>query len=162
MFTIIGHEMIQDYRNAPTATEQISHFSERMDPTVITVDFETRSAMDGRRYLVKDGVPQDGFQIRTEPVTIEELEGLYQIYKNSTPNDRDPSRQYFKAKSFEEMAPDELVNGANREEARQNLELTLLQGILNGSVTWPCPSKWFWQSAKDRDFVILRRWVLGH
>ncbi len=126
-----------------------------------TIDFRTRSAKTEHGYIIKDGMPVNGFQLRQEPVTIDELESLYEAYKNSTPNTQRHTKSYFKAKKFEEMTTDELISGANREKAREDLELTLLQGILNGSVTWSDPKKWFWQSKKDKDFVILRSWVTG-
>lgn len=125
---------------------------------MITVDLKQHSAKDGRRYLIQNGDPVAGFQIRTEPVTFDELEQLYQTYKHSTPNTKRLNKQYFKADAFEDMSTSDVVSGANRNEAQEALEMTLLQGILNGSLKWPDPAKWFWQSETDKDFVLLREW----
>lgn len=128
---------------------------------MITVNLETRTATKNGQPLIRNGQPVAPFELRETPVTTEELENLYTVYKNSIPGTRPERHAYFKAKTAEEMTQQELINGANREKAQENLEMTLLQGIINGSVKWENHEKWFWQSTRDKDFTILRQWVTG-
>lgn len=117
---------------------------------------------DGIAYI-KNGVPAESYKMRVEPVTIPELEMLYQEYKNSFPNEEEMRRKnYFKALPIEELSHKALISGVSRTKAREDLELTLLLGILNGSLTWETFGNkgWFWQSQSDRDFVILKEWVV--
>ena len=112
--------------------------------------------------MIQNGVPMNGYKMRVEPVTIPELEMLYKDYKYSFPSEEESKRKnYFKALSIDELPHKSLMAGVNRTEAREALELTLLQGILNGSITWESLGNkgWFWQSSNDRDFVILKEWV---
>jgi hypothetical protein len=128
---------------------------------VITVNFETRTAVKNGKPIIQNGKPVSPFELRETPVSIEELEDLYAVYKSSVPGTKPAKHTYFRAKSASEMTQEELLKGANRETAQEMLEMTLLQGIINGSVTWPDPEKWFWQSSRDKDFILLRPWITG-
>ena len=125
---------------------------------MITVNFETKTVKDGKKVLIDNGIPVDDFEIDTTPVTFEKLEELYQIYKYSVPNTKKYKLRYFKALDANQLQANHLIAGANRQQAKIDLELTLLMGVLNGSLKWPNDKLWFWQSPNDKDFVILKKW----
>ena len=112
--------------------------------------------------LIDHGQAVNGFTIRETPVSIEELENLYHAYKYSIPTEKENQKRkpYFKALPIEKLPSEALFNGVNREVAREQLELTLLMGILNKSIVWEDDKKWFWQSQRDGDFIILKEWVV--
>lgn len=128
---------------------------------MIKIDLEKKNMMINGSVVINNGIPINGFPIRTEPVTYEELERLYETYKFSVPTESETKmrRPYFKALPIEQIPVKLLCNGIDRTEAREALETTLLYGILNGSIRWENPEHWFWQSSQDRDFVILKKWV---
>lgn len=101
----------------------------------------------------------NGYKIDNNPVTIEQLEELYNIYKHSVPSPVKYKYNYFIALPTDKLSLNQLVNGAKRTEAKENLEMTLLTGILNETLAWPGEDKhWFWQSNIDNDFVLLKKW----
>jgi arsenate reductase-like glutaredoxin family protein len=123
------------------------------------VNFETQTVTKNRKLIIDHGKPINGFEIRNDPVTFEELEILYEKYKHSVPNGVKYKKTYFKALNAENLSVEDLINGENRQSAKELLELTLLMGVLNHSLIWPDDTKWFWQSEKDKDFVILKKWI---
>ena len=116
------------------------------------------------KILIENGKPVNGYSIRQNPVSIEEIENLYHSYKNSIPteNEDNKRKKYFKALSINELPPEALFMGINRQIAREKLELTLLEGILNGSITWDNlqGDGGFWQSKNDPDLIILKEWIV--
>lgn len=127
---------------------------------MITIDLENRSMIDGKTVLVDNGVPKNGYIISDDIITYEQLEDLYQQYKYSVPNPIKYKKNYFKALNSDNLSIENMIAGANRTDAKFKLEHAILTGVLNGSLKWPDESKWFWQSEKDRDFIILRKWVI--
>lgn len=125
---------------------------------MLIIDLTNKNLKENGKDLIKEGIPQKGYQIDANPVTWEQLEDCYHEYKYSMPNGVSYKRNYFKALDYDELEIEYLVNGANRTKAKEKLELTLLTGILNKSLSWPDERKWFWQSEKDRDFVVLKKW----
>lgn len=125
---------------------------------MLTVDLNTQTVKRNKTILIQNGVPVGNYNIDTAPVTFDRLELLYEQYKHSVPNGVKYKCSYFKALCADDLTTDELTNGANRQTAKEQLELTLIAGILNGSLVWPDDTKWFWQSEKDKDFVLLRDW----
>ncbi len=120
---------------------------------------------DGVKYIENGIVVKKNYEIRKEPVSIEELENLYHAYKYSIPTMEEDNlkKQYFKALDINDIPAEALFLGVPRQIARENLELTLLMGILNKSITWESlgnPGTWFWQSNIDKDFVILKNWIM--
>ena len=126
----------------------------------MNVNLETRTVMDGKKTLIKNGNPVGDYIIPADPVTIDDIEQLYAEYKTSVPNGVKYRKPYFKALSADKLPTTNLISGANRQQAKDKLELTLLIGILNGSLVWPDESKWFWQSEKDKDLILLRDWFI--
>ena len=122
------------------------------------IDLKTKTIKENGKFLIKNGIPQNGYTLDKTKITWEELEKAYEEYKHSVPNGIKYHHKYFKALEEEELSTEDLIKGANRGKAKEKLECMLLTGILNGSLTWPDEKKWFWQSAKDKDFVLLKTW----
>lgn len=127
---------------------------------MITVDFKTRTARNGNKILIKNGIPMNGYTI-SDKTSIENLDKIYHDYKYSVPNGVKYQNNYFKALNANEISNTDMIIGANREESKANLELAVLEGIINGSIQklFTHPNQWFWQSSEDKDFIILREWV---
>ena len=123
------------------------------------MNLEKGSAFDGPRPIILNGRPKDGYSVRTEAVTLRKLEDLYSTYKTSVPDGITPKNQYFHANGYGELTREQLRTGANRQKAREALEMARLEGVMNGSLRWPDPSAWFWQSKRDPDFILLRKWI---
>ena len=91
------------------------------------------------------------------------IEMLYRAYKHSVPSERSDrhGKKYFKAIRLEDMTDEDMLYGEPREPARFQLELYVYAFIVLGLFVWDEESmgKWFWQSEKDKDLVILRSWV---
>ena len=93
---------------------------------------------------------------------MDKLEELYEVYKFSYPSECEVKRKknYFKALKAEEMTDAELVVGVDRYTARVTLEATLLLLSITGYLRWKEDwGSWFYQG-KDKDFIILRDWVM--
>ena len=103
----------------------------------------------------------NNYKLRTSPVTYEELESLYHIFKYSIPGRNEIKSHYFTALPAEKLTAHEIMMGVNRQTAKDNLEMAIIEGVLNNSLKWYDDSKWFWQSSKDPDFVLLRKWILN-
>lgn len=73
------------------------------------------------------------------------------------------NRSLFKAAGDENLSNESLMCGGYRNIAQCRLELTVLIFILNKSLN---PNddifkgKWFWQSDKDKELVILKKWIV--
>ena len=68
-------------------------------------------------------------------------------------------RVFFRALPEDQHTDEDLITGEPRQAARERLEMAVLEGSLNGSLKWPDSKKWFWQSKKDPDLIILQKWV---
>lgn len=90
------------------------------------------------------------------------VEHLYTRYKHSIPSTMSEckSRKYFKALSDKDLEDEDMLFGVGRDIAQVELELYILCQIILG-IGWDANKmgKWFWQSNKDRDLVILKNWV---
>lgn len=126
---------------------------------MINVDLITKSMTDGSRILIENGQPRNGYKIPDINVTFDMLDKLYSIYKTSVPDGIHYKYNYFKVNTDKDFDVFALAAGAIRKDAKEKLETTLLFGILNGSLKWPNAAHWFWQSAKDKDFIILKEWM---
>lgn len=126
---------------------------------MLQIDLDTKTVKNGKTYLIQNGIPQNGYIIDNKTITFEMLEELYAIYKHSVPNGIRYKKTYFKALTYDELSTTDLISGANRQNAKENLEMAIITGVLNGSLTWPDQTKWFWQSKNDKDFILLKRWI---
>ena len=122
------------------------------------IDLKTKTMKENGKILIKNCIPQNDYALDKTKITWEELEEAYEEYKHSVPNGVKYHHKYFKALEENELTTEDLITGANRGKAKEKLEWMLLTGILNGSLAWPDEKKWFWQSAKDKDFVLLKTW----
>lgn len=132
------------------------------------IDFKKRTMKVGKDYLIKDGEysrEEKTTAIRNISLNevLQNIEQIYKLYKYSLPSERSENkrRKYFKALSFDELKDDELFVADRREEMQAQLEGYVLISILNGNLYWDeeTMGKWFWQSKKDPDLVILRDWI---
>ena len=92
---------------------------------------------------------------------LEEIERLYRIYKYSTPGENDERRTYFYALPSEELSDEDIIFGANRYEAKIELEMYVLTMIVGGVLIWNndvMHGNWFYKG-KDPDLIILRKWI---
>lgn len=126
---------------------------------MISVNLETKTITKNGQFLVYNGQPTELFQIRKEPVSIQEIEDLYYKYKHSVPSETGCDSIYFKALPLTELSDKDLIANNDRQQAKEQLELTILMGCLNKSLIWSDDHKWFWQSENDKDLVILRQWI---
>lgn len=135
------------------------------------INLEKRSLSINGQYLIKDGIIQLKGDVGLgcwhkedypEDKMIEGIESRYKDYKHSIPSERSEShrRSYFKALPEKELTDEDMLFGDNREVCRFVLESFILAMILCGAFTWnPSWGTWFWQSEKDKDLVILRKWI---
>ena len=56
-----------------------------------------------------------------------------------------------------------MIYGENRELMQAQLEGFILCAILMNHLKWEdlTDEKWFWQSANDKDLIILKQWIEG-
>lgn len=92
---------------------------------------------------------------------ISDMEKLYESYKYSYPSEDETKRKknYFKALTVDEMTEEEIIYGVERKTARVTLETGVLLNVLTGNLTWNKSwGSWYYQG-KDKDFILLRKWV---
>ena len=125
---------------------------------------ERSLAIDGRPLIASGShdLPL-GIAATDEATALRMLEEAFAAYERSVPEHsaRDKSR-WFHACDEDEMSGEELVGGDDRPVARCRLEVTMLACILNGSLTKhgdQMQGKWFWQSEKHRQLVVLAEWL---
>ena len=132
------------------------------------IDFKKRTMKVGKDCLIKDGEysrEENATSIRNISLNevLQNIEQIYKLYKHSLPSERSENkrRKYFKALSFDELKDDELFVADRRDEMQAQLEGYVLISILNGNLYWDegTMGKWFWQSKKDPDLVVLRDWI---
>lgn len=123
------------------------------------IDLKRKSYKSNNRWLIKDGKTVGDFALPDSPITLADIATLYANYKYSYPNPKIQST-YFKALSANELSMHQMVNGQTRNQAKNELEKTLLFAILRGDIQWPDENMWFWQPLEDKDFVLLKDWFI--
>ncbi len=126
---------------------------------MISVNLNTKSAKRDGKVIIDNGVPQNGYEISKDQVSFIDIEVLYAFYKHSVPNRMKRQRNFFRALQENELSTEDLITGESRQVAKEKLEMAVLEGSLNGSLKWPDEAKWFWQSEKDPDLIVLKKWV---
>lgn len=122
------------------------------------VNFASKSIRVDKTYLLKNGIHFGAELIQPTENVWEELEDLYEEYKYSCPTEKKlGNKPYFKALEYEEMNDEDLAFGENRNEAQAKLEAYILLHALAGDLT--IEYGWFWQSTRDKDFIILKDWI---
>ena len=132
------------------------------------INFKNQALKIGKKFLVADGFYDDERTLyTTSELEMSEImafiETLYENYKYSLPSERSDSkrRQYFKALPVDKLTDAQMATGERREVARAKLEGFLLCMIVDGFFVWDEDEigKWFYQSTRDPDLVILRKWI---
>ncbi len=126
---------------------------------MLSVNLNTKTVKRNGKTIVENGVPQNGYKISETPISFEDIDTLYAAYKHSVPNGMRRQRKFFRALPESELSTEDLITGENRQKAKERLEMAVLEGSLNGSLKWPDDTKWFWQSEKDPDLIILKKWI---
>lgn len=100
-------------------------------------------------------------EIKDTPDILNKIESLYDKYRHSIPSEKDthhPSK-YFIALKEEDLSDDDMLYGEKRNLAQFRLECYILCEILKGTLTKEIfGDKWFWQSAKHPDLILLKSW----
>lgn len=128
------------------------------------IDFRNRSLKINGNYVIQDGKYEGelGVSNCNNDEFLSNVEELYDSYKHSVPSERSESklRHYFTALSEKDLSDEAMLYGERRDKAQIELELYILCQIING-IEWNVEKmgKWFWQSKRDKDLVILRNWV---
>jgi hypothetical protein len=132
------------------------------------INFKNQSLKIGKKFVVTDGFyDDDRILFTTSELEMSDvlsyIETLYDNYKYSLPSERSDSkrRTYFKALSVDKLTDEQMATGERREVARAKLEGFILCMIVDGFFVWDedTMGKWFYQSDRDSDLVILRSWV---
>lgn len=126
-----------------------------------SVDFKKRKLKIDRKSVNLNEIQSDAQLFSC----LEDFYPFYAAYKHSVPSERSESisRHYFKALTTKELSDEDFMFGAQREVARFNLEVSLLLSISAGNIKWDneTTGTWFWQSSSDKEFIILKEWVVG-
>ena len=132
------------------------------------INFKNQALKIGKKFIMSDGFYDDSRILYTTSELemsdiLSYIETLYESYKHSLPSERSDSkrRQYFKALPVDKLTDEQMATGERREVARAKLEGFILCMIVNGFFVWNEKEmgKWFYQSDKDPDLVILRSWI---
>lgn len=132
------------------------------------INFKNRALKIGKKFVIADGVYDTERELITYPhddmdTMLKIIELLYRNYKYSLPSERSDSkrRQYFKALPVDKLTDAQMATGERREVARAKLEGFILCMIVEGFFVWDKDElgKWFYQSNRDPDLVILRNWI---
>lgn len=127
----------------------------------MTINLETVNATDDdKKPLIKNGIPKQEYIPRKTPVTFQILESLYETYKHSVPSQKRDNSAYFYALPYDKLSTQDIIKNKDRKTAKEELELAVIDGIVSGTLVWPDDSMWYWQSGTDRDFVLLKKWIV--
>lgn len=134
-----------------------------MDGAKFSIDFKSRTLKVNGETLVENGktdIPVLG-PLDAPDEFLFHLEENYRIYKHSVPSERSESkyRKYFMALSERELSDDDMMYGIGRDVAQAQLEMYVLCQLLLGLKWEESWGKWFWQSPRDKDLVLLREWI---
>lgn len=112
--------------------------------------------------MVRDGIWKGNLGI--EKVSAEEalrqIEDAYDLFRRALPSGVGKRWSWFHA---EPCSDDEILWGEDRDTACARLEFIALCHILNGSLSpesAPFRDKWFWQSERFSDLIILKEWII--
>lgn len=165
---MLGYNQDVNLKELPIYVELV----ERVDRgETFNIDFETKSMKVGKEYLIKNGeydTSREVFDMAHREiydlyVALHMLRKLYEHYKYSLPSERSDSkrRKYFKALPIEKIPDDKLLIAERRETAQARLEGFILCAVITNQFKWDenIMGKWFYQSEKDPDLVLLRSWV---
>lgn len=107
------------------------------------------------KHTINGKVPEE---IPSEPITMEQIEELYTIYRNSVPHSGVRYSRYFTARKLDDLSTEELATNIDRKTAQKNLEQAVLFAILRKDIVFPENNGWFWQSANTPQLVLFKTW----
>lgn len=126
------------------------------------INLQKRNLYVNKKAIIKGGEYKGNLGI--EPgFVLENIEKFYERYKHSVPSERSDNkrRTYFRALKEKDLSDADMCYGEEREVAQCKLELYILICIIMDRFPWTDDmGKWFWQSQKDKDLVILKDWVV--
>ena len=137
------------------------------DGETFYINFKNKSMKIGKKFVIVDGIYDTERKLiecdcaNTKDI-LNRIEKFYADYKYSLPSERSDSkrRKYFKALPMEKLTDSQLIAAQRREIAQAKLEGFILCMVLNGKFKWTNEmGKWFWQSNKDGDLVILKNFI---
>jgi hypothetical protein len=133
------------------------------------IDLEKRTLRVGKKFLIIKGKYDTSRTLFSGPspdtmeTILSVIDVFYWKYKYSLPSERSDKKRktYFKALPIEEIPDKELLMADRREITKARLEGYILCMILEEKFVWDenTMGKWFYQSKKDKDLVILRTWI---
>ena len=126
------------------------------------VDEFIKKVEDGQPFRIsfeKREVRLNGFLVDIDfelPDNIEEkLFELFRNYKYSVPSAKADSK-YFFALDEKKLSTKQLAENEHRYIARAKLEIYVLGLIINNK--WDFGDKWYWQSKRDSNLVLFKKW----
>lgn len=152
--------------------EMMVRVSDRMS---VFIDLENKTLKFGKEKVVENGELTEKYkdydympQFYSCDNPWETIENLYESYRFSTPGKRDIDfyrkdsvrKTYFKALPLDELDDATLVVGEEREIAKVELEGFVLLMTLENKLKWIWEDKWFWQSEKYPDLIVLKKWIV--
>ena len=132
------------------------------------IDFEKRTMKVGGELIVNSGeydTSKELYEVKiySPQSLLGMIKEFYMNYKRSLPSERSDNkrRKYFKALPIEKIPDDKLLIAVRRETAQARLEGFILCAIITDQFKWDekIMGKWFYQSEKDPDLVLLRSWI---
>lgn len=138
------------------------------------VDLANKSLWIDKKQIIEKGVVLNNAKTLIEPndfvlLGCDELlninpwqwiERLYTMYRYSVPSEDDNyCRSYFCALPVEQLTDTELAYNCKRIVGQSALEGYILLATLQGWLRWEFGEHWFWQSAENKDLVVLRNWI---
>lgn len=126
----------------------------------IYINLNKKSLFIGKTAYVKSGIGVlPFFHDELEIEGWEYVEELYSNYKKSLPSGRmTEESRYFKPGKLEDITDILAAPGMYR--TKTLLEAYVLLGGLEGQLKMPNEKYYFWQSDKDKDLVVLKKWIV--
>ncbi len=115
--------------------------------------------------LDKNNIPLDNMSVNisSSEDMLSTIHKLFERYKYSIPSERSEGkrRRYFKALKLSEIEYDDFMFGEGRDTAQIKLELYVLLSSIYYKNFWEeiFKERFFYQSDKDKDLIILKDWV---
>ena len=134
----------------------------------VRIDIIGRTLTVDNNVIIDKGIYRGelGLPVVATKVALEMIEDAYIKYKSSMPNEETNitcRSSLFKALPSQKLSDEDLISSEYRSIAKIRLELTVLIMILNKSIDWDSEQlagKWFWQSSKEKNLVLLKEWIV--
>lgn len=86
------------------------------------------------------------------------IEGAFGVYQSSVPSEiSNQLKQYFKAKTYDELTDEDMITGIPRLNIQYLLHLLIV--AYRNKIIWK--EGWFWQSKQYKDLVVLKSWLVS-